>query len=196
MRTIHCLVLVLGVTFFAACKQTAMQPAQQLSSPAPLATAAPETKSTHPNQVAVSMGKISSEAAPLNPRIAEAYSPEKVTLLKTVAAPSFYMDTPPAPKVESAPPGMKWLIVIVETGAAQGEVSIPLNKIRLVDPTKKAYRLVSFGAGDAGTYTDFREYDKYKMVEPPKLIMKSPIAGKQDFLFAVAEKAEGLSLEF
>lgn len=89
---------------------------------------------------------------------------------------------------------MKWLIVIVQIDAAQREVTIPIGKIRIVDQSKKPYRLVSFGS--TATFTDFREYDKLRMVEPPRLIMKSPAAGKEYLLFALASKAEGLSLEF
>lgn len=91
---------------------------------------------------------------------------------------------------------MKWLVVSVETDTAQGEVTLLLSKIRIVDQSRKTYRLISYGGSDAGWFTDFREYDNYKMVEPPKLIMQSPVAGKQNLLFAVASKAEGLSLEF
>ena len=196
MRHIQSVILLFALIAFAACKrETTEQPRQASSSPTAQASVSPETRSLHPNQVPVSLGKTSPEAAPLNPRIAEAYSPASVMLVRTAGtAPSGFPGAP-EPQKESPPPGMKWLVVIVETGAAQGDVSIPLNKIRLVDQAKKSYRLVSFGAG-AGTYTDFREYDRYKMVEPPKLIMKSPIAGKQDFLFAVAAKSEGLTLEF
>jgi hypothetical protein len=195
MRTFHSLILLLALVTCVACKREATEQSRQTPSPAPRASATPETNSPHPNQVSVSLGKTSSEAAPLNPRIAEAYSLATVTLERTAAAPAGFPGAP-EPQNESPPPGMKWLVVIVETGTAQGEVSIPLNKIRIVDQTKKAYRLISFGGSDAGTFTDFREYDKYKMIEPPKLIMKSPVATKQNLLFAVASKAEGLSLEF
>jgi hypothetical protein len=196
MRTLRSLVLLFALVPFVACKHEATEQSRQAPSPAPQASVTPETKSPHANQVSVSLGKTSSEAAPLNPRIAEAYSLATVRLARTAAGPPVGFPGAPEPQDESPPPGMKWLVVIVETGTAQGEVTIPLNKIRLIDQSKKTYRLVSFGGSDAGTFTDFREYDKYKMVEPPKLIMKSPIAGKQNLLFAVAAKAEGLSLEF
>jgi hypothetical protein len=196
MKTVASLILSAALLAATACKQSSTEQARHEPTPAPRTTVSPQSAdSPHPNQVAVSLGKTSTEAAPLNPRIAEAYSPASVTLERTAAAPSGFPGAP-APQNESPPPGMKWVIVIVETGAAQGEVSIPLSKIRIVDQTGKAYRLVSFGGSAAGTFMDLREYDKYKMVEPPKLIMKSPIAGKQNFLFAVAVKAGGLQLEF
>ena len=196
MKAAYIILLLLVLAFFPACKQTARQPAQPAAaSPTPATSKTETPKSPHANQVPVLLGKTSPEAAKLNPRIAEAYSPEKVQLQRAAAAPAGFPDAREAQN-ESAPPGMKWLIVIVETGAAEGEVSLALSKIRIVDQAKRPYRLVSFGGSDAGLFTDFREYDKYKMVEPPKLIMKSPVAGKQDFLFAVAAKAEGLSLEF
>ena len=65
-----------------------------------------------------------------------------------------------------------------------------------MDQSNNTYRLVSFGGSDSDTFTDLREYDKYKMVEPPKLIIRSPTVSKEKMLFAVASKAQGLSLEF
>ncbi len=196
MRVFRGLLLLCVLLTLVACKREATEQSRQTPSPSPRTSVTTETKTAHPNQVPVSLGKTSPEAAPLNPHIAEAYLPESVMLVRTATTAPAGFPGAPEPQKESPPPGMKWLIVIVETGAAQGDVSIPLNKIRLIDQAKKPYRLVSFGAGETGTYTDFREYDKFKMVEPPKLIMKSPIAGRQDFLFAVAAKAEGLTLEF
>jgi hypothetical protein len=195
MRTVHSLILLLALVPFAACRREATEQSRQTPSPAPQASAMPGTKSPHANQVSVSLGKTSPEAGRLNPRITEAYSPEKVTLERTAAAPAGFPGAEP-PREESPQPGMKWLIVIVELDAIEGEFSLSLNKIHIVDQVKKAYRLVSFGGSEAGTFTDLREYDKYKMVEPPKMIMRSAAASKQSFLFAVASKAEGLSFEF
>ena len=195
MRILRSLMLLLALVTFVACKHEQTEQSRQTPSPVPQASATPETKAPHPNQVSVSLGKTSPEGARLNPRIAEAYSPASVTLQRTAAAPAGFPGAP-EPQNESPPPGMKWLIVIVETGSAQGEVSLPMSKIRIVDQSKKAYRLISFGGSDTGTFTDFREYDKYVMVEPPKLIMHDPVATRQNLLFAVASKAEGLSLEF
>ena len=195
MRTLQNLLLLLALVLLAACNRVEKEQSRQALSPTPQASTTPETRSSHPNQVVVSMGKTSSAVAPLNPRVTEAYSPASVKLERTASAPPGFPTAPEA-QDESAQPGMKWLVVIVATDATQGEVSIPLSKIRIVDRSKRAYRLISFGGSDVGTFTDFREYDKYKMVEPPKLIMHSPAAGKQNLLFAVASKAEGLSLEF
>ena len=88
--------------------------------------------------------------------------------------------TSPQTQDESPPAGMKWLVVIVELDAMQGEVSVPLNKIRIVDQSNRTFRLISLGGSDADTFTDLREMDKYKMVEPPKLIINSPTAASRE----------------
>jgi hypothetical protein len=143
----------------------------------------------------LSLAKISAETARLNPRIFEAYSPETVKLDRTAFAPTASPNSTEA-REESPPAGMKWLVVTVDHDAAQGEVSIPMKQIRITDRSNRAYRLISFGGPESKTFDDLREYDKYKMVAPPKLVMQSPVAGKQSLLFAVASKSDGLSLEF
>lgn len=195
MRIFLGLFVLCALVPFVGCKREATEQSRQTPSPPPSASAAPQKDMPHPNQLTVTMGKTSPESAKLNPRVAEAYSPDKVTLERTAAAPSGFPGAP-EPKEEVPPAGTKWVIVIVDLDAIQGEFSIALNKIRLLDKTQRPYRLVSFGGTQNDTFTDLREYDKYKMVEPPKMIMKSRAASKQTFLFAVAAKAEGLILEF
>lgn len=195
MRSLQIGLLSSALVAFAGCNRQPTGQVRDNSSPTPQSSTTPETKVPHPSQVAVTLGQTSAEAAPLNPHIAEAYSPDRVTLERTAAAPSGFPGAP-EPKEEAPPAGMKWVIVIVDLDAIQGEFSIALNKIRLVDKSQRPYRLVSFGGTQNDTFTDLREYDKYKMVEPPKMIMKSRTASKQSFLFAVGAKAEGLSLEF
>lgn len=195
MRILQSLMLLLALALLAACNRVATEQSRQVSSPTPRATSTPAAPPVHPNQVAVSLGKTSPEAMPLNPRIIEAYSLATVKLDRSAAAP-VGVTTTSEPRDESPQSGMKWLVVIVQVDAAQGEVAIPIGKIRIVDQSRKIYRLVSFGSTDSGPFMDFREYDKLKIVEPPKLIMKSPAAGRQYLLFAVGSKAEGLSLEF
>lgn len=155
-----------------------------------------EAKSPHPNQVSVTLGMTSANAARLNPRVAEAYSPASVTLEGTAIESPTSFPRAPEPKSKVPPPGMKWVIVTLDMDAIQGEFSIPLSKIRIVDKSKRAYRLVSFGGTQVDSFMDVREYDKYKMVEPPMMTMRLPTATKQNFLFAVAVKAEGLTFEF
>ena len=195
MRILQSLMVLFALLLLAACNRVANEPSPKASSPAPLATTATTAQPAHPNQIAVSLGKTSSETAPLKPRVIEAYSVTTVKLDRSGAAPVGVASTA-EPKDESAPSGMKWLVVIVQVDAVQGEVTIPISKIRILDQTKKIYRLVSFGSSDTNAFMDFREYDKLKMVEPPKMIMKSPAAGMEYLLFAVGVKAEGLSLEF
>lgn len=142
------------------------------------------------------MGKVSATAAALNPRVVEAYSVETVTLEGMGAGPPTGFPGAPESKAEAAPEGLKWVIVLVDVEAPKGEFSIPLNKIRLTDQSKESYRLVSFGGTPADSFADLREYDKYKMVEPPKMVMRSDKPSKQKFLFAVRENAAGLALDF
>lgn len=111
MRILRGLMLLLALVLFAACKHEATEQARQGSSTTPQASVTLETTSPHPNQVTVSMGKISSEAARLNPRIAEAYSLATVTLERTAAAPAGFPGAPEGfpgasePQNESPPPG-------------------------------------------------------------------------------------------
>lgn len=195
MKALHNLLLLLTLVSFAACNRVEKEQSRQTPSPMPQASMTPQNTSSHPNQVSVSLGKTSSEVARLNPRVTEAYSPASVRLERTASAPPGFPTTPET-QDESPQPGMKWLVVVVELDAIQGELSVPLSKIRIVDQSKRTYRLISFGGSDSDTFTDLREMDKYKMVEPPKLIMRSQATSKEKMLFAVASKAEGLSLEF
>lgn len=195
MKILQSLLLLLALALLAACNHVATEQSRPASSPMTQAASTPLAQPAHPNQVAVSLGKTSPEAAPLRPHIIEAYSPAAVKLDRSAAAPVGVTSTS-EPQNESPQSGLKWLVVIVQVEAAQGEVAIPISKIRVVDQSKKPYRLVSYGGTDTDTFMDFREYDKLKMVEPPRLIMKSPAAGKQYLLFAVGSKADGLSLEF
>lgn len=188
-------IFLLLLVAFPGCKKQTSSPARTAASPPAKESATPGVKQAHPNQVSVTMGQTSPAAAKLNPRIAEAYSPEKVLLIKTTQASSFYLDVPEN-KPEAPPSGMKWVIVTVAMDSVESEVSIALSNIRLVDRLHKSYRLISPGGSETETFTDLREMNKYKMIEPPKLIMKSPTASTQSFLFAVAAKAEGLALEF
>lgn len=192
---IHNSLFLLVLLLFAACNRVEQQQPRQTSSPVPQVSSTPQNKASHPNQVTVSIGRTSPEIARLNPRFVEGYSPESIKLMRSDSMPQDFPTTPQT-QDESPPAGMKWLVVIVELDATQGEVTVPLNKIRIVDQSKKAYRLISFGGSDSDTFTDLREYDKYKMVGPPKLIIRSPTKSKQSMLFAVASKAQGLSLEF
>lgn len=198
MRTLYFLILLLVFAFFAACKQqTTEQKATATPSPPAQASTTPaNTNSPHPNQVPVSLGKTSTESAKLNPRIAEAYAPEKVTLERTGMGPPAGFSGAPEPQTEAAPGGMKWVIVLVDLDAPKGEFSLPLNKIRMIDQANKSYRLVSFGGSEGDKFTDLREYDKYQMVEPPKMIMRSDKPTRQNFLFAIPANAEGLKFEF
>jgi hypothetical protein len=195
MKTLLNLLLLLALLLFAACNRVKKEQPRQASSPVAQESPTPQSKSSHPNQVIVSIGKTSPEIARLNPRFIEAYSPASVQLLRTDSMPQGF-PTSPQTQDESPPAGMKWLVVIVELDATHGEVSVPLNKIRIVDQSNRTFRLISLGGSDADTFTDLREMDKYKMVEPPKLIINSPTASKQGMLFAVASKAQTLSLEF
>lgn len=190
-------ILILGLAALTACKQQTNEPARPSSTPTTQASATPATASSpHPNQVTVSLGKTSAEAAKLNPRIAEAYSPGKVTLERNAMGPPSGFPGAAEPKEEAPAAGMRWVIVLVDLDAPKGEFSLPLNKIRILDQAGKAYRLVSFGGSEADRFMDLREYDRYKMVEPPKMMMKSDKPTKQNFLFAVPVKAEGLQFEF
>lgn len=198
MRTLYFLILLLLFAFFAACRQQTTEQ-KTAATPSPVASASTtpaNITSPHPNQVSVSLGKTSTESAKLNPRIAEAYAPEKVTLERTATGPPAGFSGAPEPQTEAAPDGMKWVIVLVDLDAPKGEFSLPLNKIRMIDQANKSYRLVSFGGTEGDQFTDLREYDKYQMVEPPKMIMRSDKPTRQNFLFAVPAKAEGLKFEF
>lgn len=195
MKTLLNLLLLLALLLFTACNRVKKEQPRQESSPVAQDSPTPQSKSSHPNQVIVSIGRTSPEIARLKPRFVEAYSLASVKLLRTDSMPQGFPTTPQT-QDELPPAGMKWLVVIVELDATQGEVSVPLNKIRIVDQSNRTYRLISLGGSDSDTFTDLREMDKYKMVEPPKLILKSPIASKQGMLFEVASKAQGLSLEF
>lgn len=197
MRTLYILILLLVFAFFAACKQQTIEPKPTSTpSPAQASTTPATTNAPHPNQVSVSLGKTSTESAKLNPRIAEAYAPEKVTLERTAMGPPAGFPGAAEPQTEAPPAGMKWVIVLVDLDAPKGEFSLPLNKIRMIDQSNKPYRLVSFGGTEGDKFTDLREYDKYQMVEPPRMIMRSDKPTKQNFLFAVPAKAEGLKFEF
>jgi hypothetical protein len=195
MRTLFNLLLLLALLLVAACNRVKKEQPPQAPSPVAQDSPTPQSKSSHPNQVSVSIGKTSPEIARLKPRFIEAYSPASVKLERTDSMPQGFPTTPQTPD-ESPQAGMKWLVVIVELDATQGEVSVPINKIRIADQSNRTYRLISFGGSDSDTFTDLREMDKYKMVEPPKLMIRSPTASKQTMLFAVASKAQGLSLEF
>lgn len=190
-------ILFLALVALTACKQPTTEPARPSPTPTTQTSTTPATTaSPHPNQVTVSLGKISAEAGKLNPRIAEAYSPGKVTLERNAMGPPAGFPGAAEPADEAPAAGMKWVIVLVDLDATQGEFSMALNKIRLVDQSGKPYRLVSFGGSEAGKFADLREYDRYKMVEPPKMMMRSDKPTKQNFLFAVPAKAEGLQFEF
>jgi hypothetical protein len=189
--------LLFTLIILGACKQQTTQSGRPSSPPTPTASSTPEGSSApHPNQVAVTLGKTSAESAKLNPRIAEAYSPATVKLeAMSGGPPSGYAGAPEA-KDEAPAAGTKWVVVIVNLDAPQGEFSLPLNQIRIFDQANKAYRLISFGGTGDDTFADLREYDKYKMVSPAKMIMKSDKPTKQSFLFAVAANAEALRFEF
>jgi hypothetical protein len=195
MQRITATFLFFALISFAACKQST-QSTRPSSPPTPEPSTATETSSPHPNQVTVALGKTSADAARLNPRIAEAYSPATVRLEQTAGGPPAGFAGAAEPKEESPAPGMKWVIVIIDLNAPQGEFSLPLNQIRMLDQGNKVYRLVSFGGTTGDGFADLREYDKYKMVSPPKMIMRSDKSTKQNFLFAVAANAEGLKFEF
>ena len=195
MKTLLNLLLLLALLIFATCSRIEREQPRQTPSSTPQESTTSQSNVPHPNQVTVSIGRTSPQIARLNPRFVEGYSPASIKLERTDSMPRGFPTTPQT-QDESPQAGMKWLVVIVELDATKGEVSVPLSKIRIVDQSNNTYRLVSFGGSDSDTFTDLREYDKYKMVEPPKLIIRSPTVSKEKMLFAVASKAQGLSLEF
>lgn len=194
MNKHHAFLLLAMPLVLAGCSRTEKeQPTKASPSPQAQATESPN-KAPHPNQMTVSLGRTSSDIARLNPRIFEAYSPESVKLQKNSSLAPGMPETPET-KSESAPDGMKWLIVTIELDATQGEVSISIMGIQVIDGSQRKYRVISFGGSEGDTFFDFREYDKYKMVSPPKLMIRSPSVSKQNMLFAISSKAAGLRLE-
>ncbi len=195
-RTVLLMTLLSTIfVFVTSCGRAVSEQPRPNASPAVPAPTTVQREASHSNQVTVTLAKISPETARLNPRIAEAYSPDTVKRERTASAPNGFPGSTGA-REESPQPGMSWLVVIVDHDAVQGEVSIPISQIRIIDRANRSYRLISFGAIESDTFEDLREYDKYKMVAPPKLVMQSPAVGKQSLLFAVAKKSAGLVLEF
>lgn len=192
----HSLMFLAVLVLFVGCRSAKEeQPMQPASASTPESTASQDAEpSPHPNQVTVVLGPTSPEVARLNPRIVEAYSPETVNLTRNTSVAPGIPETPET-KSESAPDGMKWLIVTVELDPTEGELSIAMNNIRMIDGAKRKYRLISSGGSGAHPFTDFREYDKYKMLSPPKLIIRSENVSKQNMLFAVSTRAQELRLE-
>ncbi len=186
--------LLLVSLLLTACSQSPQQQSNQSPPSKPQEPEQAQNNVSPSEKVIVSIGKTSPDVARLKPRFVEAFSPPRIKLQKDISSP-LSSQSASQTQDELPPEGMKWLIVTIELDPAQGEVSIPINRIHLVDDSKRKYKLISFGGSDSSSFMDFREYEKYKMTEPPKLIIRSSVSSKQTMLFVIASNAAGLRLE-
>ena len=191
MTTLPKLASALAVLFLVACNRPAPQPASQTSTPASPPAKQVQSKAP-PADVSISIEK--KAVGGLEARFIEASAPPTVKLSKVTPPGSFAASEPE--RDEPAPTGMKWLAITVEFEPTQGEVATPMSRIRLLDESKRKYRLVSIGGSATTAFIDFRDYDNYRMVQPPKLVVNSPARSRDTLLFAVPSDAKRLSLAF
>ncbi len=180
----------------ACCNQSKQETKGPASAPAPQQAKEIQKPAPPPEEFQVTIQRKAAKFEIFHVRVVRASSPFRVKLSSPMSPGS--LGSAATGHEEAAPNGMKWMIVIVELETTQGELSIPMNRIRLMDETKTKCRLISIGKDEVTPFTDFREYDKYRQVEPPELVIGA--AGKTTkttvaLLFAVSSGAKSFVLE-